>query len=262
MPCVAGVDGCRAGWISVCLDADGGPPVARIAASIAAVFDAPEAPAVVGVDMPIGLPERIAGSGRAAEQAVRGLLGPRRSSVFAIPSRAAVEAVTPQPVGLAALMEGHRRASAVALATSDPPRGVSFQAFNLFPRIRELDAALRESPARLHRAREVHPEVAFWAMNGERPLRFAKKAKGRPDPRGLAERRALLLSHGLPEALVAGPAPRGAGEDDLLDACAVAIAARMIAQGRGRPHPPDHGHDRFGLPIAIWSWGPPEDLPA
>ena len=40
---------------------------------------------VVGIDMPLGLLE----SGwREADRAARGLLGPRRSSVFAIPPRA------------------------------------------------------------------------------------------------------------------------------------------------------------------------------
>ncbi len=48
--------------------------------------------AAIAVDMPIGLPDRIEGSGRAAERAVRPLLGPRQSSVFTIPARAAIEA--------------------------------------------------------------------------------------------------------------------------------------------------------------------------
>ena len=47
---------------------------------------------VIAVDMPIGLPERTEGSGRVPEQLIRPLLGARQSSVFAIPSRRAVEA--------------------------------------------------------------------------------------------------------------------------------------------------------------------------
>ena len=90
---VAGVDGCRIGWIAVLMRVDD-PQIHRIvtAPSLAAIADAPERPAVIAVDMPIGLPERTEGSGRAPEQLIRPLLGARQSSVFAIPSRRAVEA--------------------------------------------------------------------------------------------------------------------------------------------------------------------------
>ncbi|MFD0460718.1 DUF429 domain-containing protein [Microvirga aerilata] len=62
---VAGVDGCRAGWIAVFMRADD-PRTHRIvtAPTIAGIVDAPEGPAIVAVDMPIGLPDRTSGSGR------------------------------------------------------------------------------------------------------------------------------------------------------------------------------------------------------
>src|SRR5215212_4727210 len=90
---VAGVDGCRAGWIAVLMRVDD-PQAHRIATAptLAAIADAPEQPGVIAVDMPIGLPERTQGSGRLPEQLIRPLLGGRQSSVFAIPSRRAVEA--------------------------------------------------------------------------------------------------------------------------------------------------------------------------
>ena len=72
-------------------------------------------PDIVAVDMPIGLPERVQGSGRGPEQLVRPLLGARQSSVFAIPARCAVEAAD------------YAEACARALAASDPPRKVSKQ---------------------------------------------------------------------------------------------------------------------------------------
>jgi predicted RNase H-like nuclease len=46
--------------------------------------------AVIAVDMPIGLPDFTARGGRGPETLVRPLLGERQSSVFSIPSRAAV----------------------------------------------------------------------------------------------------------------------------------------------------------------------------
>ena len=57
-----------------------------LARSFAEILNAPECPPVIAVDMPIGLPDRIDGPGRPAEQAVRPLLGQRQSSVFSIPS--------------------------------------------------------------------------------------------------------------------------------------------------------------------------------
>ncbi|MFN3614049.1 MAG: DUF429 domain-containing protein [Rubrimonas sp.] len=252
---LCGVDGCPAGWVAAFMRADApGTVAARAATRFADLLDAPEPPGMVAVDMPLGLPERVAGGGRGPEQAIRPLLGARQSSVFAVPGRAAIYAVEPQPQGMAALLEGHARASAVAATLSDPPRKVAFQCFNLFPKIRELDRLLRERPEWIGRVREVHPEAAFWRMNGRRPLATPKKVRGRPNPAGLAERRALLLAEGLPEDAVPAPPPQGAGPDDWIDALAALAAARRLAEGRGRPWPQQHATDAAGIPIAIWTW--------
>lgn len=239
---VAGADGCPAGWVVVFAPLDGGaPPRVRLAPDLAAILDAPEAPVVVAIDMPIGLPERIVGPGRAAEQAARPLLGARQSSLFSIPSRAAVEAAT------------YAEACAAALATSTPPRKVSKQGFHLFPKIREIDALLRARPEAARRVFEVHPEVAFWRMNGEQTLDTPKKVKSRPHPPGLAQRRALLAAAGIPAAAVEAPPPRGAGPDDLLDALACLVVARRLAQGTARPFPDPPERDAHGLAVAIWA---------
>lgn len=238
-----GVDGCPAGWIAVFR------PVEDPGAALAAVFgrfrDILEAAgtAVIAIDMPIGLPERITGGGRGPEQALRPHLGGRQSSVFAIPARAAVYA------------DDYGAACVAAAATSEPPRKVSRQAFNLFPKIREIDEALRGLiPAAAARVHESHPEGAFMVMNGGRPLAEPKKVKSRPWPPGLAERRALLAQAGLPNVLLAGPAPRGAALDDLLDACACSVTALRIMRGEAERFPAgDLARDRHGLPIAIWA---------
>lgn len=240
---VAGVDGCRAGWIAAFMQV-GRPASARIvvAADLAAIVDAPERPAVIAIDMPIGLPEETKGSGRIPEQLIRPLLGQRQSSVFAIPSRRAVYA------------EDYGEACALALATSDPPRKVSRQGFGLFPKIREIDTLLRIRPALAETIFEVHPELVFWALNGRAALDQPKKVKGIPFAPGLRLRRSLLARSGLPgEALVDAPPPRGAAADDLLDALAGLTVALDLATGGGRsfPDPPDR--DAHGLPVAIWT---------
>src|SRR5262249_8555393 len=155
-----------------------------------AIATAPEAPAVIAVDMPIGLPARIGPGGRGPERAVRPLLGARQSSVFPVPSREAVYALT------------YLDACRVALATSDPPHEVQKQLFRMGPRTREIDVLLRADAALAARVFEVHPELAFGRLNGGRPLALPKKVKP-----GLALRRQLLIAAGFPPAAVAAPPP-------------------------------------------------------
>jgi predicted RNase H-like nuclease len=238
---LAGVDGCRSGWVVACVRADGGAASVRVAARFADVLAAPEAPAVVAVDIPIGLPERARHGGRAAENAVRPLLGARQSSVFSVPSRSALAAAD------------YRQACRIALATSEPPRMVSKQLFMIAPKIREVDACLRADPSAAARVFEVHPEVAFWRLNGGRALAEPKKVKGRCYEPGLALRRRLLVEAGFAAAAVNGAPPSGAGPDDLIDALACAAVARRIHAGLATPFPDPPERDPFGLPMAIWA---------
>jgi predicted RNase H-like nuclease len=236
---LAGVDGCPVGWI-VALVRDDAVRV-RIVPRFADITGAPEAPAVIAVDIPIGLPDRIGPEGRGPERSVRPLLGQRQSSVFSVPARSAIYAGE------------YRAACTAAFATSEPPRAVSKQLYMITPKIREVDTLLRENPALVGRVRESHPEVAFWRLNGERALTEPKKVKGTPYPPGLVLRRALLIAAGLPAAVVEAKPPRGAGPDDLLDALACATAARRIRAGQAQSFPATPGHDAFGLPMAIWA---------
>jgi predicted RNase H-like nuclease len=236
---LAGVDGCPIGWVAAFVRPTGDAVEVRILPRFADILAA--APAIMAVDMPIGLPERAGYGGRAAENAVRPLLGARQSSVFTVPSRAAIAATS------------YWDACAVALATSDPPRKVSKQLFMLAPKIREVDEALRAEKVAAERVFEVHPELAFWRMTGGRALDEPKKVKGRPYEPGLALRRRLLIDAGLSAAAVNASPPRGAGADDLLDALACAFVARRIRAGLAEPFPNPPPRDACGLPMAIWA---------
>jgi predicted RNase H-like nuclease len=238
---LAGVDGCPAGWIVAFVQPEGGEARIRIVERFADVLAAPEQPAIVAIDVPIGLPERTGYGGRAAENAVRPLLGGRQSSVFSVPSRAAIYA------------DEYRDACRVALATSDPPRAISKQLFMIAPKVREVDAVLRSDRTAARTVLEVHPEVAFWRLNGERALIEPKKVKSRCYGPGLALRRQLLVAAGISADAVHAPPPRGAGPDDLLDAFACAAVARRLHAGVARPFPDPPPRDSFGLPMAIWA---------
>ena len=237
---IAGLDGCRGAWAGVLMDRDD-PERWRTArfASVRDGLDAPEAPETVGIDVPIGLPERIRDKGRSADNAARALLGRKRTSVFPVPPRAAVYAAD------------YAAAKALSRERSEPPFAPSLQCWNIFRYIKEVDTLLRAEPALRTRVHEVHPEVAFFRLNGDRPLRAGKR-----EAAGLAERRMLLAVAGLPPALVASAPPRGVAADDHLDAMAALVVARDIAEGRAEPLPNAIERDSYGLPIVIWAPAP------
>lgn len=228
---VVGVDGCPGGWIAVRWGRTLSHHVFRSFADVLAM-DA----RVIAVDMPIGFPPQ---SGRLAEREARARLGARQSSVFSVPARAAV------------MCTDYRAACDANLLNSDPPKKVAKQIFHIFPKMREIDALL--TPAVQSRVYEVHPELAFWAMNGETPLPLPKKVKGRPHEPGLDLRRDLLQARGFPLALLPPATYRRAevGADDLLDACACAWSARRIAGGRALRYPAQPPIDERGLRMEI-----------
>jgi predicted RNase H-like nuclease len=236
---LAGVDACRAGWIAAVAAAGSARAQIMVYRKFSDLIDELGANAVIAVDMPIGLPDRIRGAGRGPEQAIRPLLGPRQSSVFSIPARAAVEAET------------YGEACARALETSDPPRKVSRQAFNLFPKILEIDAILRADPAVRPRLIECHPEFSFCRLNNGTPMRTPKKIKGAVSADGIAERVTLLGRHfSNCDVFVAGP-PSGAAMDDVVDAAVNLVMAGRHADGLTVPFPSNPARDRYGISIAI-----------
>lgn len=234
----AGVDGCPAGWIAVTAR-DIAAPEVIVAPDFAGLVERLGPDATIAVDMPIGLPDRVGRGGRGPEALVRAFLGPRQSSVFSIPPRAAVEA------------EDYREACRLSLLASDPPKKVSKQAFHLFPKIREIDRLLRERPTLRDRIIECHPEFSFCVLNAMVAMARPKKIRGRVNPDGIAERRRLLAAHGLPADFLGRPPPRGAAADDFIDACVNLLIARRHAAGQTRTWPSPPLYDRHGIAVAI-----------
>ncbi len=166
----AGVDGCRAGWLLALARPGDGEVHLRVVPRFAEVIAAPEAPAVIAIDIPIGLPEQAGHGGRTADDMVRPFLGARRSSVFSVPSRRAVFAEVGPFGDQQSRYAAHQRACAVARRTSDPPRSITIFAFGIFSKIREVDAVLQSD-------RSLHGRVrAAAAVNGGPP-----KGAGRDD---------------------------------------------------------------------------------
>lgn len=249
MATLVGVDGCPGGWIAVSwIDEQ---PAVAVFSGFADLHAAFPADAIIAVDMPIGLPDVVKHGGRGPEQLVRPLLGQRQSSVFSIPSRAAVYAETAAYSTPEEWYAAHRRASEVARRTSDPPKAISIQAFGIFAKIREIDALLREKPSLRARVFESHPEVAFTHLNGMQPMSLPKKIRGVVNPAGMDERKALLCRHGYDRAFLDARPPGGAKPDDFLDAACMMLVAGRIARGEAVSYPDPPGRDAHGIPVAI-----------
>lgn len=231
---VAGVDGCKGGWVAVFRHAKTGHNFARFAETIAEIVDAPERPAWIAIDMPMGFADDALKGGRDCEKAARAILGPagRASCIFSAPCRGAL-AAKDYPAANAR----NRKAADI---------GLSKQAWNLFPKMREVDALLRARPD--VPIFESHPELCFGRLAGA-PLRAAKKtAEGR------AQRLALLAKEGfgdLPEWLDQFPRKLVA-PDDVIDAAVVCLTALRRAKGAAERLPVQAPKDRYGIEMAIW----------
>ena len=221
---VAGIDGCRAGWVMVRRDAAGrfGAPLV-----VASLDDLPPTDMIV-LDIPIGLPE----SGRrACDLEARALLGPRRNSVFTGGRRPLLA------------MESYEEANAWGKRDGE---GLTRQMWNILPKIREVDNWI--APDLSERFREGHPELAFAGAAG-RPMAHYKKTPG-----GEAERLDALAGFIDPATVLEwlGKARgSGAARDDIVDALALCRSAARVLLGCHGQLPADPPRDARGLPMEM-----------
>jgi predicted RNase H-like nuclease len=208
---IVGVDGCRGGWIAVVWKTETTQWEPRRHADFSEIVACYRDAACIGIDIPIGL--RNDGRPRGCDVAARALLGwPRGSSVFPAPQRR--------------LLDCDAYAEALAHSREAFGRGISRQAFGIYCKVREVDREM--TPELQHQVIEVHPEVAFWAMNDGQPMAHSKKRAAGFEARRDALRRSLPLDIPDTPSVAKALAPY-AGADDLLDALAVAWTARRHA---------------------------------
>lgn len=201
-----GLDGFRYGWVAAWIDERGdhgfdySPGLTRLLAM-------PHARAMI--DMPIGL--NVSGY-RTCDLRARELVGPAvflgaRRDLWRFPDMAAANRHYWKHEGKG--------------------RGVSAQLWNIRDKIREVDEIM--TPARQATIGEAHPELIFWNLAGRLLLESKVSAQGREQRIALLEQRGftrlrkwLTQRHGT-----------GIGRDDLIDACACAVAARDSTQSVG-----------------------------
>ncbi len=227
-----GVDGCPGGWLAAVFCLSPATFSFSVVPTIRRLIDAyPNT--VIGVDIPVGLP---ASGSRSCDTAARKSLGaPRASSMFPAPCR-----------GLLGRGMNYQDLSAESRRLTG--KGISQQTFHIIPKIEDADNEL--NPELQTSVIEVHPELSFWKLAGDRPMHFLKKSSA-----GYVERRDVLRHHseGFPAELIP-ETPRharslapGAGADDVLDAIAAAWSALRYAKGHALIIPDSPERDERGL---------------
>lgn len=232
---VAGADGCPGGWLVVFRSINDRYHRAEIYKKISDVFGAPERPKIIAVDIPIGLPTTSRRGGRAADVEARKVLNARKPSIFPAPSRPAIQA------------KSLEEAKQIEHDNSSPPKTLTSQVYNLFDKIRELDAiAARHSGIVF----ECHPEVSFWAMNNKIEMSLPKKSRA-----GFEERCKTLARNKFTQSFLNTRlgSYKEHSRDDLADGCAAAWTAERIFKNEAIRFPPDPDLDGCGLDMAIWA---------
>jgi len=228
---LVGVDGCHGGWLAV-IERPGRPLSARVYTTFAELVAAFPGSARIAVDIPIGLPVK---GPRQCELDARQRLGrPRMSSVFPVPLRACLKAMSyEEACRIRFRIEGKK---------------MSKQAYGILPKIWEVDCYLTSQLAAQRRIAEVHPELSFAAWNEGGAMEYNKK---KPD--GSAERRTLIerLWPDQINPLREGLRGKDYAPDDLHDAFAALWSVRRWAEGMAEELGDWKARDGKGLRMII-----------
>jgi predicted RNase H-like nuclease len=221
---IAGVDGCRDGWLAAIKRADGDLEV-RIFPSFSEIIDDQDLQFIV-IDIPIGLTER---GPRICDTEARKFVGPRRSSVF--------------PAPLRPMLAAKDYPEACSARFGIEQKRCSKQLWAITPKIREVDGCMNADLQ--GRVYEGHPEVSFACMNGGSLTHSKHKSEGREQRVGLLEKHFLDLRVQL-EALSGLKA-----DGDIIDAFACLWTARRLSRDLARRFPIEPPHDARGLRMEI-----------
>lgn len=204
---LAGVVPVPSGWLVAGAKWHGAtlaPEAPRVERAFIDILDYKPAYQVIAVFAPIGLLEEPRPKGRSCERDARRLLGvPRASAISSAPSRVAIACST---------YEEAVRASGGHLSPI---------AWRHAGRIAEIEKVI--APYWQRTVFEVHPEMSFFQLGGDRPLRYPKRTKA-----GIEEREELLKAKVPGVERLIGAAIRGVSRSHLLDAAACLWTARRI----------------------------------
>ncbi len=226
-----GVDGFRHGWVSVSIDGQGNGSI-EFLCEISQLNHRQYHMAMI--DIPIGLPQS---GNRDCDMAARKYLGRNRNRVFTGARRPLLKHCHSY--------DEANRLGRKLLVDGNPGAGISKQLFCILKKIKEVDVFL--NPQRQEKLRECHPELVFHRQNNDHPV------DNKHVPQGRSQRRKLLGSIRNLDDLLAARLGTGAKEDDVLDACACAVAAMDCANDKGNVVPDGRPPmDRQNLVMQIW----------
>jgi len=213
---IAGVDGCKEGWVGVWLDQSGTVAGTFSSVSLEEVLQSIPDLITAGIDMPIQLLDAPV---RPADTLARSALGAERG-------RSVFPALPRFTIGKKWIDADFNDVNTQCRKLYG--RAFSRQSLHLRAKIAEVNQAQREGFPVI----EVHPELSFAAMNNGRPLTFSKKTWG-----GFRERISLLEEKGLhlKDSLLLPV--RNLAPDDIIDAAAAAWSAYRYSVGQAASYP-------------------------
>ncbi len=227
---VAGVVPCAGGWLAATAKLQGvtiAPESPQVFREFIDVLDYKPAYQVIALFAPIGLLEEPVPKGRSCDRAARVLLGrPRSGAIASAPVRPVLSCAS---YGDAVAANGGHLS---------PVR------WRQMPRIAEVDKAI--APYWQRTVFEVHPELSFFQLNEDQPVRYPKHTGV-----GIEERRALLSAR-LPgvERIIDASLPR-ITRPQLIDAAACLWTARRIVSRAISRLPEDPEWDSVGLRMEL-----------
>lgn len=227
---VAGAVPCARGWLAATAKLQGitlSPEEPQIFPTLVELLDYKPAYEVIALFAPIGLLEAAGAGGRACDREARRILRwPRSAAVMSAPTRGSL--------GFAKFEE--------AAAANDGH--LSIVAWQLMKKVAEVDANM--APYWQRTVFEVHPELTFFQLNDDQPVRYSKHTLV-----GESERRALLTAklQGIERILDARL--RGISRAQLVDAAACLWTARRIVSRAITRLPEDPVWDGMGLRMEI-----------
>jgi len=214
-----GVDGCKGGWVAIKISEVGKDNEVRLFSDFCSLWDAYKEAELILVDIPIGLPDGI--EGRLCDKKARIHLPKRKSSVFPVPCRAAVN------------IDDSEKASLVNEERTG--KRLTLQSRGILSKIREVDRFLLSNDAKDNRrqvVREIHPEICFWAINGGEEMKHPKKKQAGSLERERVCRRFSVSNDILEKAQeIQKPPGIKPKKDDILDALIAALTALGGAEG-------------------------------
>jgi predicted RNase H-like nuclease len=238
---LAGVDGCKNGWIVAlgqqwpCHE----PVRIEFCPNFRAVLDATARCDVVAVDMPIGLPD---GSDvRECDLSAQKALGHQRNSIFLTPPRSCIEAGD-----AVAFQSMHRQIRGT---------GAGLPVWGIVPKMCEVNRIMEErianEPTIQDRVIEFHPELTWQRLAGSSRLSSKKSAEGIFQRLSLLEQTSEGWLPPFPHNISGNPTI-----DDVLDAV-VGISAALCFLKRNalgvRRHPVNEPRrNSAGLRMEIW----------